>query len=62
MDIRVGDVLEMKKPHPCGSRQFEVLRVGMDLKIKCKGCGDEIMNARWKVERNIKKVLREPEQ
>ncbi|MBQ1398751.1 MAG: DUF951 domain-containing protein [Clostridia bacterium] len=62
MDIRVGDVLEMKKPHPCGSRQFEVLRVGMDLKIKCKGCGHEIMNARWKVERNIKKVLREPEQ
>ena len=59
MDVRVGDILEMKKPHPCGSKQFEVLRVGMDFKIKCKGCGHEVMAARAKIERNIKKVIRE---
>lgn len=61
MDVNVGDILEMKKPHPCGSRQFEVLRVGMDFKIKCKGCGHEVMAARAKIERNIKKVIREQE-
>ena len=39
MDIRVGDVLTVKKQHPCGSRTFTVLRVGMDFKIRCDGCG-----------------------
>ena len=61
MDVRVGDTLEMKKPHPCGSREFDVLRVGMDFKIRCKGCGHEVMAARNKIERNIKKIIREPE-
>ncbi|MBQ9902749.1 MAG: DUF951 domain-containing protein [Clostridia bacterium] len=59
MDVRVGDILEMKKPHPCGSKEFEVLRVGMDFKIRCKGCGHEVMAARGKIERNIKKIIRE---
>ena len=61
MDVRVGDTLEMKKPHPCGSREFDVLRVGMDFKIRCKGCGHEVMAARHKIERNIKKIIREPD-
>lgn len=61
MDVRVGDMLEMKKPHPCGSKQFDVLRVGMDFKIKCKGCGHEVMVPRIKIEKNIKKVIREEE-
>lgn len=61
MDVRVGDILEMKKPHPCGSKQFEVLRVGMDFKIKCIGCGHEVMAARAKIEKNIKKIIREDE-
>lgn len=61
MDIKVGDILEMKKAHPCGSKEFEVLRVGMDVKIKCSKCGHEIMTARWKIERNIRKVIREHE-
>ncbi len=43
MDIRVDDILEMKKPHPCGSRRFTVLRVGMDFRLKCDGCGHEVM-------------------
>ena len=58
MDISVGDVIEMKKPHPCGSKQFSVLRVGMDFKIKCAGCGHEVMVPRAKCEKNIKKVIK----
>ncbi len=59
MDIQVGDVLLMKKPHPCGSTRFQVLRAGMDFKIKCLGCGREIMLPRRKCEKNIKKIERE---
>lgn len=61
MDIQVGDILEMKKPHPCGGRRWGVLRVGMDFKIKCEGCGHELMAARAKVEKNVKRVIREKE-
>ena len=57
MDIKVGDKLTMKKPHPCGSAEFLVLRVGMDFKIKCENCGHEIMLPRSKCEKNIKKVF-----
>ncbi len=59
MDVQVGDVLEMKKAHPCGSRQWLVLRVGMDFKLRCAGCGHELMTPRAKAEKNIKKILRE---
>ncbi len=59
MDIRVGDVLKMKKAHPCGSQEWEVLRVGMDFKMRCMGCGHEVMLPRSKAERNIRKVLRD---
>ena len=58
MDVQVGDVLRMKKPHPCGSFEFTVLRVGMDFRIRCTGCGREIMLPRVKIEKNIKKVIR----
>ena len=60
--FKVGDIVKMKKPHPCGANRFDVLRVGMDFKIKCQGCGHEIMLPRAKIERNIKKVLRAGEQ
>ena len=59
MDVRPGDVLQMKKPHPCGSKELLVLRAGMDFKIRCRGCGHEIMVPRLKCEKNIKKILRE---
>lgn len=59
MDVRVDDVLIMKKPHPCGSKDFLVLRSGMDFKLRCKGCGHEVMVARNKIEKNIKKIVRE---
>lgn len=58
MDVRVGDIIDMKKPHPCGSKSFSVLRVGMDFKIKCCGCGHEVMVARSKITKNIKSVNR----
>ena len=59
MDVQVGDILEMKKPHPCGSRRFLVLRSGMDFKIRCTGCGHEVMVPRVKAEKNIKKIIRQ---
>ena len=62
MDVRVGDVIQTKKPHPCGANCFDVLRVGMDFTIRCQGCGHEIMLPRSKIERNIKKILRNGEQ
>lgn len=59
MDVRVGDILEMKKTHPCGSKEWQVLRVGMDFKLRCQGCGHEVMLPRSKAEKNIRKVFRD---
>ena len=58
MDVRVGDTLTMKKPHPCGAKEFQVLRVGMDFKLKCCGCGHEVMLPRRKAEKNIREIKR----
>lgn len=57
MDIHVGDVLQMKKAHPCGSKEWKVLRIGMDFRLKCQGCGREMMIPRNKAEKSVKKVL-----
>ena len=59
MDISVGYRVEMNKQHPCGCKTFEILRVGMDFKIKCDKCGREVMAPRAKIEKNIKKILTE---
>jgi hypothetical protein len=59
MDVRVGDVLELKKTHPCGSKRWEVLRVGMDFRLRCQGCQHELMTPRSKIEKSIKKIIRE---
>ncbi len=59
MDVQVGDVLQMKKPHPCGENHFLVLRTGMDFKIRCVKCGREVMIPRSKAEKNIKRIIRE---
>lgn len=61
MDVRVGDVLELKKVHPCGSKTWQVLRVGMDFRMKCQGCGHELMLPRSKAEKVIKKIQRTEE-
>lgn len=57
MDIRVGDVLTMKKAHPCGAKEWLVLRSGMDFRLRCRGCGHEILIPRAKAEKGIKSVL-----
>ncbi len=59
MDIRVGDTLVMKKEHPCGSREWRVLRVGMDFKLVCAGCGRQVMLPRSRAEKNVKRIVRE---
>lgn len=62
MDVRPGDVLLMKKAHPCGCNTFLVLRSGMDFKIRCTKCGHEVLVPRLKCEKNIKKIIREETQ
>lgn len=58
MDIQVGDSLIMKKKHPCGSDKWLCLRTGIDIRIKCEGCGHIVMESREKIEKNIKKVIK----
>ncbi|MBQ4097409.1 MAG: DUF951 domain-containing protein [Clostridia bacterium] len=54
--ISLGDILELKKKHPCGSNLFRVMRVGSDIRIICEGCGRDMVMPREKLERAIKKV------
>ncbi len=53
----VGDVVKMRKPHPCGSDEWEVMRTGVDFRIRCKGCGRVVMLPRPKFEKSVKKVV-----
>ncbi len=59
LDIRVGDVVQMRKTHPCGSDRWMIYRVGADIGIRCLGCNRRVMVPRRKFERGIKRVLRE---
>lgn len=61
MDLRLHDLVELKKPHPCGSTRWEILRVGMDIKLRCQGCGHELMLPRSKAEKSIRRVLAKEE-
>ena len=58
MDIQLGDVLTMKKAHPCGEKRWLVLRTGADFRLRCLGCGHEVMVQRDKIEKNIRVVDR----
>jgi hypothetical protein len=58
MDIRLNDIITMKKSHPCGGKQWKVLRVGMDFRIRCLTCGREVMRPRKVVEKSIKHLER----
>lgn len=58
MDIQVNDILTMKKAHPCGGKDWLVLRVGADFKLRCLGCGREVMGPRVKFEKNVRAVKR----
>ena len=59
MDLKLNQKVEMKKPHPCGNKIWTILRVGMDIKLRCEGCGHEMMLPRSKAEKAIKKLLSE---
>lgn len=59
MDVKLGDVLTMKKNHPCGSNRWLVLRTGMDFRLRCLGCGHEILTPRSKAEKSIKSIQHE---
>ena len=54
MTYEVGDIVKLKKPHPCGSREWEILRVGADFRLKCTGCGHQVMMARPLVEKSTR--------
>ncbi len=56
MEINTGDILRLKKQHPCGSKEWQVLRVGADFRLKCMGCGHQIMVPRPKLEKNIREI------
>ncbi len=57
----VGDIVETRKVHPCGSKEWEVIRVGADFKIKCLGCGRVVMLPRVKFEKSVKKLIQAAE-
>ena len=59
MDIQVNDILVMKKAHPCGEKRWKVLRTGADLRIRCLGCGHEVMQPRYRIEKNIRSIERQ---
>lgn len=60
MDIKTGQILKLKKKHPCGSFEWKVLRIGADFRLKCLGCGHQVMLPRTQVEKSIKSI-RTPE-
>ena len=57
MDFSVGDIVQTKKPHPCGSNEWEILRTGIDFRIKCRKCGHLVMLPRTKFEKSVKKLI-----
>ena len=59
MDFQLGQVIKMKKPHPCGDTQWEILRVGADFRLKCRGCGHQVMIPRKNVEKGFKGFIKE---
>lgn len=61
MELQVGDTVKLKKQHPCGNYLWEVLRVGIDFRLKCKGCGHQVMIPRKQVEKNIRQVIKKVE-
>jgi len=57
MNVQLGDILVMKKAHPCGEKQWRVLRTGADFRLRCLGCGHESMVPRFKAEKNIRSII-----
>ena len=59
--FEIGDIVRLKKQHPCGSKEWEVLRVGADFRLKCLGCGHQVMLPRTQVEKNTKGIRKKDE-
>ena len=62
MDFELGDVIKMEKAHPCGTNQWEILRVGMDFRLKCCGCGHQVMLPRKQVEKSFRGKIAQNDQ
>jgi hypothetical protein len=56
--FQIGEIVELKKQHPCGSKQWEITRVGADIKIRCLGCDHQVMLPRPKFEKSVKKIIK----
>ena len=61
ISYEIGDIVRLKKQHPCGNKEWEVLRVGADFRLKCLGCGHQIMGPRKLVEKNTKGIRKKEE-
>lgn len=57
-DYNIGNVVEMKKEHPCGANEWEIIRLGADIKIKCVNCGRVVMIPRIEFNKKVKKILK----
>ncbi len=57
-DLRLGDIVKMRKLHPCGNDEWEIVRTGLDFRIRCLGCGRQVMLPRTKFEKSVKEILR----
>lgn len=56
-EFQLNDVVEMKKPHPCGTNKWKIIRLGMDIRIKCEGCQHSVLIPRKEFTRKVKKLL-----
>lgn len=56
--FNIGDIVELRKPHPCGSKEWEITRTGMDFRIKCIGCQHQVLIPRPKFEKSVKKIIK----
>jgi hypothetical protein len=61
-EIRLGDVVRMRKPHPCGSFQWQVVRLGADIGIRCSGCGRRVLMPRSQFSRQVKALVSRQEE
>lgn len=57
VDYRMNDIVQMKKPHPCGENRWQIIRLGMDIRIKCQKCGHSVLIPRLKFNRTVRKVI-----
>ena len=62
MDLNVGDIIKMKKQHPCGTNEWKILRTGIDFRLECMGCGRQVMVTRKLVEKNFRGMLKKAEE